>query len=75
MPNRYFLDTSALVARYLTRAPGHVWTRDLCNPASGNQIALAEITGAELAAAINQIVRSDQLGKRIRDRVLAAFWQ
>jgi len=75
MPNRYFLDTSALVARYLTRAPGHTWTRDLCDPASGNQIALVEITGAELAAAFNQILRSGQLGNRIRDRVLAAFWQ
>lgn len=75
MPNRYFLDTSALVARYLTRAPGHVWTRDQCDPAGGNPIALVEITGAELSATFNQMTRGGQLGRRTCDRVLAAFWQ
>jgi len=27
---RYYLDTSALIARYLVRATGHLWVRNTC---------------------------------------------
>jgi hypothetical protein len=57
MPQRYFLDTSALVARYLRSATGYAWIGALCDPAAGNVLALVEITGAELAATFNQMVR------------------
>jgi predicted nucleic acid-binding protein len=74
MPVRYFLDTSALVARYLRWAAGHVWMRGICDPTSGNTIALVEIVGAEFAAACNQMMRGGLLRRRTCDRALTEFW-
>jgi hypothetical protein len=75
MPQRYFLDTSALVSRYLRSATGYAWMGALCDPAAGNVIGLVEITGAELAATFNQMVRGGQIRKRLCDRSLVEFWQ
>lgn len=71
---RYYLDTSALIARYLVRAPGHAWTRDICEPRNGNTLILAQITGAELGAALNQLARTGALRKKLTDAGIAAFW-
>lgn len=74
MPQRYFFDTSALVARYLTGAPGHSWVQALCDPAQSNLIGIVDITGAELAATYNQLVRGGTLRRIVCDRALALFW-
>ena len=47
----YFLDTSALVKRYATEA-GTAWVTGLIDPAVGNLILVARITGVETVAAI-----------------------
>ncbi len=47
----YFLDASALVKRYITEA-GSKWVSQLTDPAANNTILIAEITMAEVAAAL-----------------------
>jgi predicted nucleic acid-binding protein len=47
----YFLDASALVKRYMTEASSK-WVSQLTDPAANNTILIAEITMAEVAAAL-----------------------
>jgi len=47
----YFLDSSALVKRYLTET-GSDWVRALADPGTGNTIVVAGITRVEVAAAL-----------------------
>jgi predicted nucleic acid-binding protein len=47
----YFLDTSALVKRYATET-GTAWVTGVIDPAAGNLILVARITGVETVAAI-----------------------
>ncbi len=55
----YFLDTSALVKRYVDEE-GSAWVRDLARPSSGNLIYVAWITGPEtMSALIRRQRRSD----------------
>jgi predicted nucleic acid-binding protein len=74
MPALYFLDTSALLPRLLKRAPGHAWVENLCASANQNTITLAEVTEAEIAASLNQLVRGGTLRKRTCENALALFW-
>lgn len=75
MPQRFFLDTSALVVRYLRRAIGHAWVQHICDDASHNTITIAEITEAELAATMNQLVRGGLMRASSCKRSLAVFWR
>lgn len=47
----YYLESSALVKRYVVEA-GTAWVRGLSAPASGNTLFIAQITGVEAVAAI-----------------------
>ena len=47
----YFLDSSALVKRYI-QEPGTNGVRDLCSPTAGHVLYIARIAGAEVIAAI-----------------------
>lgn len=47
----FFLDSSALVKRYLTEQ-GSLWVSNRCDPSTGTTILIAEITRVEVAAAI-----------------------
>lgn len=47
----YYIDASALVKRYADE-PGSAWIRQITDPHSRNTILLAEITLAEVAAAL-----------------------
>jgi hypothetical protein len=47
----YYLDTSALVKRY-TDEPGSGWIRQITDLPADNSVLLAEITLAEVAAAL-----------------------
>jgi uncharacterized protein len=49
----YFLDSSALVKRYLNET-GSKWVLDLFNPALDNEIFVAAIAGVEIVAAITR---------------------
>lgn len=74
MPAVYYLDTSALLPRLLKRAPGHAWVERICGIESQNVIAIAEITEAEIAAALNQLVRGGTLRQKLCNDALALFW-
>lgn len=47
----FFLDSSALVKRYLTET-GSAWVRDLTAPGTESTVVVAEITLVEVAAAL-----------------------
>jgi predicted nucleic acid-binding protein len=47
----YFLDSSALVKRYVAEV-GRSWIRGLLRPALGNDVIVSRITGAEVVAAL-----------------------
>ena len=56
----YFLDTSALVKRYV-REPGSPWIISLTDPAANNRCWLATFTRVELVAALYRRVRMGSL--------------
>lgn len=49
----YFFDSSALVKRYISEV-GSAWVQSLTDPAAANTIFIAQITGAEVVAAIGR---------------------
>ena len=49
----YFLDSSAIVKRYLTEV-GSGWVRSITDPISRNDIYLARITGVAVSALVRQ---------------------
>jgi predicted nucleic acid-binding protein len=52
----YYFDSSGLVKRYVAEV-GSNWVISLTDPAAGNRIYVANITGVEVTAAINKRVR------------------
>ncbi len=46
-----FFDTSGLAKRYVAET-GSTWVKNICLPASGNLIFIAEITTIEITSAI-----------------------
>lgn len=74
MPSLYFLDTSALLPGFLPRAPGHAWVKGICDTKAQNVITIAEVTAAELAASLNQLVRGGIVRKKRCTEALALFW-
>lgn len=56
----YFIDSSALVKRYVTET-GTSWVTRLLLPASGHHVHLASITAVEVAAALARRERGRQL--------------
>ena len=71
----YFLDASALVKRYMTEA-GSKWVSQLTDPAATNTILIAEITMAEVAAALAAKHRAAfGITQQQRDRALSRFLQ
>ncbi len=72
---RFYLDTSAVVKRYLPER-GTVWVRGVSDPASGNTITLGEVTLVEVAAALAARHRAPGgISRRARDNTLALFLQ
>lgn len=66
----FFLDSSALVKRYLTET-GTDWVDALTNPSSGNTIAIAEITRVEVAAALAARHRAGAITLAERDEAVS----
>jgi predicted nucleic acid-binding protein len=60
--NAYFLDTSALVKRYVPEI-GSDWILSITDPATDNDLAISQITWVEVHSA---------LARRLRDRSLSA---
>lgn len=74
MTQRYFADTSALIARLLAKAAGYSWMESICNLRAGNTLAIAEVTEAEIASALNQLVRGSVIRQKRCEQSLALFW-
>jgi uncharacterized protein len=71
----YFLDASAAVKRYADEA-GSTWIRQITEAQARNTILLAEITLAEVAAALAAKHRAPRgITQDQRDRVLSRFLQ
>jgi hypothetical protein len=56
----YFLDSSALVKRYITET-GSAWVLGLFDPALDNEIFIASITSVEIIAAITRRSRGNSI--------------
>ncbi len=65
----YYLESSALVKYYVTE-PGSTWVRQVVD-AEENVLVSAEITIAEVAAALGVITRIGRISRHQRD----AFWE
>ena len=71
----YYLDSSALVKRYSDES-GSLWIRQITDPQAQHTILLAEITLAEVAAALAAKQRSPGgITQEQRDRILSRFLQ
>src|SRR5579859_847604 len=72
----YFLDSSALVKRYVAET-GHGWTRALCRPAAGHTIHIAQTAHVEVIASLCRMVRErpPRLDLKVRNRLIARFRQ
>lgn len=67
----YFLDSSALVKHYAAET-GTAWVESLINPQAENTIAIAQITVAEVAAALGsklrgQFITADEFETAVRN--------
>jgi hypothetical protein len=74
---QYFLDTSALIKRYVRWEVGHQWMADICMPEHGNAFFIAEITLVEAIATIARMSRETppRLSVNIRDQIAISFRQ
>lgn len=73
-----FLDTSALVRRYVRAEPGADRVRRLCAPAEGNTILVARLTSVEVASALARKLREREIRRSQRDslwRLFEAHWR
>ncbi len=71
----YYVDASALVKRYADES-GSTWVRQITDPSAQQAILLAEITLAEVAAALAAKHRAPGgITQEQRDRVLSRFLQ
>jgi predicted nucleic acid-binding protein len=70
----YFLDSSALVKRYI-RETGTDWVASLFSPDLGNDYFVAAIAGVEIIAAITRRARSGSLKAADATLVCAQFKQ
>jgi predicted nucleic acid-binding protein len=71
----YYLDASAVVKRYADEA-GSTWIRRITDPHAQHTILVAEITLAEVAAALAAKHRAPGgITREQRDRVLSRFLQ
>jgi predicted nucleic acid-binding protein len=60
MVNIYFLDTSALVKRYVTEI-GSVWVQTITDPLLGNALLIVRITWVEVLSALARRQREGSL--------------
>jgi predicted nucleic acid-binding protein len=68
----YFLDTSAVVKRYVSES-GTAWVQALTDPTAGNVHCIARITGAETVAAITRRERGGHIAPANAAMALADF--
>ncbi len=70
----YFLDTSAIIKRYIFE-PGQAWVLSLCNPAHGHDLYISQAALVEVVAAICRRAREKSISMAERDRLISVFRQ
>jgi uncharacterized protein len=68
----YFLDSSAVVKRYVAEA-GHAWIVALCDPAQGHDLHIAQAALVEVVATLCRKAREAALTIGERDHLIADF--
>lgn len=68
----YFLDTSAIVKRYVAE-PGQTWVLSLCDPAQQHDLYISQAALVEVVATICRRVREESISLDERDRLIAVF--
>src|SRR5947209_1704108 len=71
----YFLDTSAIVKRYVPAEQGHVWITALCHPAHGHKLFISQAALVETVATICRKAREQSITMAQRDRLIGTFRQ
>lgn len=72
MVNFYFLDSSALVKRYVPET-GSAWVQSIANTSVGNLIAIAQITWVEVLSALSHRRREETLSDYELDIISQKF--
>ncbi len=72
MVNFYFLDTSALLKRYIAERVS-TWIKSITDAAAGNPTAIAQITWVEVLSALSRRRREGSVPPDDFDLVLQAF--
>ena len=72
MVNAYFLDTSALVKRYVPEL-GSSWIQSITVPAAGNFLAISQITWVEVSSAFSRRQREGSLFVDEVDQLMGDF--
>jgi predicted nucleic acid-binding protein len=70
----FFLDTSALVKRYVAEK-GQMWVTNLYQPTAGHIFMISQATLAEAVAAFCRKARAQAISEAERDQVIALFRQ
>ena len=70
----YFLDTSAIVKRYILEQ-GQPWILSLCNPEQGHDLYISQATLVEVVATICRRGREQSISLTERDRLINVFRQ
>src|SRR5713226_4059555 len=70
----YFLDTSAIVKRYIFEQ-GQAWILSLCNPAQSHDLYISQAALIEVVAAICRRAREQSISITERDRLITVFRQ
>ena len=68
----YFLDSSAIVKRYISEA-GTSWILSLHKPSAQSVIYVAQITGVEVVSAISRRLRGNRLTQKAADKAVFRF--
>lgn len=68
----YFLDTSALVKRYVAET-GSAWITTLCAPLAGHTIIISQAALVETVATLCRKARDGTISSHDRDRLIAVF--
>jgi len=70
----YFLDTSAIIKRYISEQ-GQAWILSLCNPAQSHELYISQAALIEVVAAICRRAREQSISIAERDRLITVFRQ
>jgi predicted nucleic acid-binding protein len=71
----YFLDTSAVVKRYVPAEQGHAWIVALCDPAQGHKLYISQAALVEVVAAMCRKAREQSITTTERDMLIDTFRQ